>query len=384
MRVYIGCFGVGLGHASRMLEVARELAGRGGSVEFSSSGEVADLIERKGYPCNRLPPTDPRYSDDGVFLVRETLLTLPLIAVRVCQQLRAELANIRKFSPEVVLCDSSLPTLLAAKLLRLPAVTVLNQLKLTSFRAGGGTASRLAAASISSVLGRVWKLSDEIVLPDLPPPYTLSERNLWGSDGGRANYVGFLPPAGDGSGDAASDEFNRDRRPRVFWQVSGTPHTRGPFLRRALDISKALSDRYAFVVCGGDPSGSRVPRQFGGGWYYEWCEYPEVYFESCQAVLSRAGHSTMGHAIMCSKPSILVPIPRQPEQEGNADKAARMGVSIIIPQEELTARRLAESLAALLGDGYAANARMLGGVVKGFSAAKSIADAATRCRRGRR
>ena len=45
MKVYIGCFGSGLGHAARMLEVARELDARGAEMQFSSSGEVAALIE---------------------------------------------------------------------------------------------------------------------------------------------------------------------------------------------------------------------------------------------------------------------------------------------------------------------------------------------------
>jgi len=53
-----------------MLEIAGELTSRGASVELSSSGEVAALIERRGYKCHRLPLADVRYSETGEFSQR--------------------------------------------------------------------------------------------------------------------------------------------------------------------------------------------------------------------------------------------------------------------------------------------------------------------------
>lgn len=388
MKVYIGCFGSGLGHATRMLEIARELTARGAEVEFSSSGEVAGLIRDLGYRCNRLPLADVRYSETGEFQVKETLLASPSILARTYQQLAFELANIGHFDPDVVLSDSALPTVLAGRILRRPTFTVLNQLNLTSRQGDERALSRLLSVGTSAGMGRLWEFSDEIILPDLPPPYTISEKNLWGSNVEKTRYVGFLASSGKGLHDQASREFTAERLPKVFWQVSGPPRTRSAFLKAALELAEALSSRYAFVVSAGDPRGNAAARRFGGGWFYEWCDIADVYFESCDVVISRAGHGTVGQAITSSKPSLLVPIPRQPEQEGNADKAARLGVSIVLGQDELTEGKLSESLDALLRGGYADRSRRLGELARRFDAraamVEMIESAAKRARPGRR
>ncbi len=334
MKVYIGCFGSGLGHASRMLEVAKELRVRNAVVEFSSSGEVASLIKDHGYPCNDLPLADVQYSESGAFLLKETLIAYPTILARTYKQLGEEIANIERFGPDVVLSDSALPTILAARILRVPAYTVL--------------------------------------LPDLPPPYTISEKNLWGSNVEKTRYVGFLAPSEGAEPDDAAAEFINDKRPKIFWQVSGPPRTRTSFLRMAMHYSEALAARYSFVVSGGDPMASPVPNRFPGGWYYGWCGIAEFYFKACDVVISRAGHGTIGQAILWSKPSLLVPIPKQPEQEGNAQKAARLGVAIWHRQDELTVEFLEKSLIALLNGDYPASTKRFGDLARKFDAKADI------------
>ncbi|MDA4125810.1 MAG: hypothetical protein OK452_01205 [Thaumarchaeota archaeon] len=385
MKVYIGCFGSGLGHASRMLEVAKELSARNALVEFSSSGEVASLIRGHGYPCNDLPLADVRYSESGAFLLKATLVAYPTILARTYRQLGDEIANIERFGPDVVLSDSALPTVLAAKILRVPAYTVLNQLNLTSSHGNKGVLSRLLSVGTSAGMGRLWEFSDEVLLPDLPPPYTISEKNLWGSNVEKTRYVGFLAPSGGGNPDHAAVEFINDNRPKIFWQVSGPPKTRSSFLRMAMEYSEALAEKYSFVVSGGDPLASTSPTRFRGGWYYGWCGIAEFYFKACDLVVSRAGHGTIGQAILWSKPSLLVPIPKQPEQEGNAEKAAKLGVSIWHRQEALSAEVLEESFGALLSGNYQAATKRIGDLARRFDAkadiVRTIESAAMRARR---
>jgi UDP-N-acetylglucosamine--N-acetylmuramyl-(pentapeptide) pyrophosphoryl-undecaprenol N-acetylglucosamine transferase len=388
MKVYIGCFGSGLGHASRMLEIAGELTARGAELVFSSSGEVASLISSMGYTCNRLPLADVSYSESGAFQLGQTLLASPAILARGYHQLGSELANLWRWKPDVVLSDSTLPTVLAGKSLLIPTYTVLNQLNLASSNERMGPLSKAFSVSLSATMGRFWQLSDEVILPDLPPPYTISEKNLWGSKVGKTRYVGFLFSRGKGVPDQAVAEFASDRRPRVFWQVSGPPRTRPAFLRTALKCAEALSESYAFVISGGDPTGSTMPTRSARGWYYEWCAIADTYFSCCDVVVSRAGHGTIAQAVTSSKPSLLVPIPNQPEQEGNASKAEKLGVSIVIQQDELTLRSLKESVDRLQAEGYRQRASWLGDIARGFDARKTIVEllesAAIGYRRGRR
>jgi UDP-N-acetylglucosamine--N-acetylmuramyl-(pentapeptide) pyrophosphoryl-undecaprenol N-acetylglucosamine transferase len=375
MRVYIGCFGSGLGHAARMMEIAKELEVRGAGLEFSSSGEVASLIEKKGYRCNALPLADVRYSEDGAFQVKETLLDTPAILLRTNRQLVAEIINLERFAPDAVLSDSALPTALAGKLLRIPTFTVLNQLNLTSSHGSRNPFSRVFSMGMSAGMGKLWELTDYVFLPDLPPPYTISEKNLWGSAVENARYVGFLFSKDKNAPDRAAEEFASDGRKKVFWQVSGPPRTRRAFLERALELCDALADEFAFVLSAGDPSGSTVPKKLGKTWFYEWCGIADVYFRCCDVVISRAGHGTIAQSIMSSKPMLIVPIPKQPEQEGNADKAARLGVSVTLQQEELALERVRRALGQLLSSDYRDRAEKLGGIASAYDASSTIVEA---------
>jgi len=355
-----------------MLEIAGELTRTGSEVEFSSSGEVASLIERKGYRCNRLPLADVRYSENGEFSLKQTLIASPSILARTYQQLSLELANLMRFAPEAVLSDSALSTLLAGKFLGIPTFTVLNQLNLNSSHEGGRSPARILSVGTSAAMGRLWELSDEVLLPDLPPPYTISEKNLWSSNVSKTRYIGFLGPSGFVEPDAAARQIRSEARPKVFWQVSGPPKTRGVFVKVALETARALSREFVFVVSGGSPTSDRSPVKIQGGWFYPWCGISEYYFDECDVIVSRAGHGTIGQAITASQPLLLVPIPKQPEQEGNAQKAVRLGVALEIAQDELSVEKVENALSSLLGEETRRRARALGEVASQFDAKREV------------
>ena len=388
MKVYLGCFGSGLGHATRMLEIAKELDARGAELEFSSSGEAASLISKEGYRCNSIPLADVRYSEDGEFQVKETLLdSLPILA-HTSEQLVSELENIGRFAPDAVLNDSALSTALAGKMRRIPTFTVLNQLNLTSSQGKKGAPSRVFSVGMSAAMGKLWELSDRVFFPDLPPPYTISEKNLWGHGLENTRYVGFITSRERSEPDWAAREFAGGEKPRVFWQVSGPPRTRGAFLDAALRVGDSLSDEYSFVVSGGDPRGSAEPKRVGRLCYYEWCGIADAYFRSCDVVVSRAGHGTIAQSVLSSKPMLLVPIPKQPEQEGNAEKAARLGAAVVLRQSEVSEEKVRGALRSLVEGDYRREVGLLGAMASRFDARKTVVSAiesaSTPARRGHR
>ena len=371
MRVYIGCFGSGLGHAMRMLEIAEALKTSHDCVRFSSSGEVATFVEQNSYPCNRLPPADVRYSKSGGFSLGDTLIATPLIFGRLFQQLGNELSYIMRFAPDVVLSDSSLPTVLASRILGIPSVAVLNQLNLTSSIDGDGRVSRLLSMVFSAIICRLWGLA-EVLLPDLPPPYTISEKNLWGRGTGKIRYVGLLRLSHGREPDDAAREFVAERRTKVFWQVSGPRDTRAGFLRSAVECARELADDYSFVVAGGDPNSSRIACKIPGGWFYGWCNISGFYFCAGDLVISRAGHGAVSQSLMHSKPSVVVPIPNQPEQLGNAKKVVQLGTSVMLSQGDLSPANVRKALASANLRKHVMEARRLGALVSGFDARSEI------------
>lgn len=378
MKVYLAAFGSGMGHASRMSALAERLTPSGDEVAFSSSGEVTGWLRGRGYTCNELPLVDVAFTEAGAFSATETLKFLPRTAARFVEQLQLEVANLATFGPDVVLSDSVASTVVASRLLGLRTVVLLNQLRLVSSpRTPEVVAKPLSAASVV-VGGFFWSLCDEVLIPDLPPPYTISERNLWnaGRSSARARYIGLLTPK-TAAADAEDlpEAWRREKRKRkVFWQISGPPATRRPFLTRALEVAKALEDDYLFVITAGNPGGPRDPTPVPGGYLYQWCNSAGAFIGSCDAVVSRAGHVSVSDCMLRAKPSILVPIKSQTEQMGNAGKAQRLGVAIALEEGALDPGTVGEALRALSEGPYSERAKEMKRLAEGYDALGSILD----------
>ncbi|KKU09665.1 MAG: hypothetical protein UX13_C0034G0012 [Candidatus Woesebacteria bacterium GW2011_GWB1_45_5] len=69
-------------------------------------------------------------------------------------------------------------------------------------------------------------------------------------------------------------------------------------------------------------------------------------YKSADVVISRAGANTVSEIISLKRPAILVPLPISylDEQTKNAEFARSFGLAVIIPQKDLTAKRLVDEI----------------------------------------
>jgi UDP-N-acetylglucosamine--N-acetylmuramyl-(pentapeptide) pyrophosphoryl-undecaprenol N-acetylglucosamine transferase len=379
LKVYLAAFGSGMGHASRMAALAEELLASGDEVAFSSSGEVTKWLRTRGFPCNDVPLVDVAFNDAGAFSATETLKRSPILMGRLCRQVQNEVKNLRRFGPQVVLSDSMVSTVVASRLVGVRSVAILNQLRLISSPRTPRVVGQLLAGGSVTLMNAIWESCDEILIPDLPPPYTISERNLWnaGSASSRARFIGFLTPKGDaGAGtEAPLDAWRAEKRRRkVFWQISGPPPTRGSFLAKALEAAKALQGEYLFVITAGDPGGKTAPIPVPGGYLYQWCDASRAFVDSCDAVVSRAGHVSISDYILRAKRCLLVPIQSQTEQMGNAQKAERLGFAVVAEEGELDPAAVGKALEELSQESYGRRALEMRRLAEGYDAVRAIID----------
>lgn len=359
-----------------MLEIAGLLVQNGDAVRFSSSGEVADFITARGFECNRLPLVDVKYVGDAGVSLRASMVGSPQVLARTYRQLYLELGNMKRFGPDVVLSDSSASTVFAARSLKIRVYTIINQLNLSAPETTRRVGATILSEGMTATLSKIWELSDAILVPDLPPPYTISESSIWGNAEKNVRYVGFLQGHESPERDSTSEAFASDPRPKVFWQVSGPPQTRVFMVKAGEAAARALGTSFVFVVTEGNPAGARSPASYKWGWRFGWCDSPQAYLEGCDILVSRAGHGSIARAISASKPSLLVPIPNQTEQAGNAAKAAKLGVAITIPQARLNLESLRRALEALRREPYASRVKSMGRVAARFDATRTIVSLA--------
>jgi len=253
-------------------------------------------------------------------------------------------------------------------------ITILNQFKVNlppRFR--GNLIGQLYERIAGDALGLMWSLSEQVLLTDLPPPYTIGEANVMGTDlSNIVRYVGFTSPNEKVSEEKlrkAKDMIGFDGRPLVFLQISGPDATKKWFIDTAIKSAVNLSNSYKVVVSLGYLGGSWEPSKLpGGALLYDWCPIKDEIFLLARVVVARSGHRTIGQCIDAGKPAVLVPIHNHSEQLGNAEKFQKLGLGISIPQGGLDAQRLSEAVDLLVTDSrYRQNVEAIGRVSRRYN-----------------
>ncbi len=353
---YFAPYGVGLGHASRLVMVADRIAGSGVNVKFSSFGEAASYVSMRGYHCAAVSPVEFAWSLEGGFSVKNSLANLPVWFTNLSKQINQEIRHITAERPDVIVSDSRLSPLISGKLLQIPSIVILNQVKLLlSPRLRELAISRLFERMVGEFLGSAWSMADRMLIPDLPPPYTISAHNIWdiASTARKLEYIGFTSPkpyVTEAEMNKVAGKLGFDRsRPILFIHISGPAETRMVLVRVALEAVKSLDLKIQFVISEGNPKGSTDPRRINeSGWYYEWCLERDEIFAMSDLLVLRGGHVALTQAIQFGKPVITVPIENHGEQLGNSVKVSKLGMAIMLHPKGLKPKQLVDAISDML------------------------------------
>ncbi|MCS7104661.1 MAG: hypothetical protein NZ954_03755 [Thermofilaceae archaeon] len=337
MLAYLAACGMGLGHASRMLAVARRLNDAGVKVVFSSYDKAADMIERSGYPCLRTRSVSYEVDEEGDVDVRRTLAKGPLNLYHFARQLGDELYFTGTLEPQIVISDSRLSTLLAAKIQGMPALLVLSQLKVIipikhpskeKLETKG-----LVEEGLYKLLGRFWLLADEIEVPDFPPPYTVAKANLLDEPPPpRTRFVGpSLPvwPDEMPSRDEVREELGVKGK-MVLASFTGVGKE-GKVLADVFleELSKRnLPDDVSIIVSRGSPTGSsRLEEISKGVLVCDWLQERYLYMRAADALVSHGGHTSVMEAMVFGLPALHLVRRTHTERLGNSRSAESLGVA---------------------------------------------------------
>jgi UDP-N-acetylglucosamine--N-acetylmuramyl-(pentapeptide) pyrophosphoryl-undecaprenol N-acetylglucosamine transferase len=366
-RVYSAVFGSGLGHITRVFAIAKILEKYSDcQFRYSAFDEAFDFLKKYEQDVLYAPSVAVRWNVAGGFEGRSTIFGFPNTSAAFLAQVSFERQKISSYNPQVIISDSRLSAVLAGKSLLYPVVTILNQIRLLfppRFRKG--MFSAILERVEADFLGLFWSVSDEVLIPDLPPPFTISEANVSHVDiANKIYFTGFMMPKNSVSQEKvakARSALQIDSRPVIFIQISGPNATKGAFIRAALESASALAGKYNVVISKGLPSESTVPtRLANGAWVYGWCPIKDELFAMSDLLVARAGHTTISQCINAGKPSVLVPIFNHSEQIWNAEKSARLGLGVEIRSEYLTAKTLVSAVNQCLNDSsYSNNVKKL-------------------------
>lgn len=354
-RIYFSACGIGLGHASRSLPIAQEFIKRGSSVLFSTYHEAVDYIHKYGLPVVNAPSigleNDPTGSID---LTASTIGQIFIIAPTLLDQIRFEINVIKSFDPELIFCDSRLSTIYAARLLKIPCILLLNQFLPRVPREKDTVFFKFMDGTILTILGRSWALSNLLVIPDFPEPYTISIDSLRipRRYGVKVQLVGSILPKRPEeleNSQKIREHLGVDKDQHLLYAgISGPQAERTPLIRILEPVFKKFPEKYKVVMSLGIPNGGTEPIKEKRFTMIPWVENRFEYLKACDLVISRAGHETIMQSICYGKPSIIVPVPKHPEQYGNARRTMELGVAEAIHQRDINRNYLLAKIRKIL------------------------------------
>ena len=350
-RIYFAPCGIGLGHVSRTVPIAQEVVKRGGHVLFSTYLEGVDYVRSHGFPVLKAP--DIAFSSDptGAVSLKLTTVTTGLSVFPIfLRQLSAEVQYMQSFRPDLVFSDTRLSTIYAARLLRIPCVVMLNQFLPRVPRQNDNIGYMLLDGGILTLLGWSWELSDAIIIPDFPDPYTISIDSLRIPKRyhGKVRLVGtILSSKPEKITDVESLREGlgvEEGEILVYAGISGPREERNPLIKLLQKIFKEFPDGYRTVMSLGNSGGGDIPKVEDKLVMIPWITNRWQYLKACDMIVSRGGHETIMQSIAYRKPAVIIPVPNHPEQYGNARRAKQLGVAEALHQRDVNTATLLSAI----------------------------------------
>jgi uncharacterized protein (TIGR00661 family) len=368
LKVYIASCGIGLGHVTRCEPIARALKNHGVNVAFSTCFEAVDYLTKMGYKVFKTIQMSYVTNESGAVDYKASLAHYPgfFQAIKLSlKELIFEFKRIKSYHPNLVFSDSRLAPILIAKALKIPSILMLNQFKINIANPNlkNSLIEKISFNFMNflwgisnSVIEGIWGLSNQILIPDLPYPYTISFKNLIIPKifKKKVKFIGPIIPIKYNDlpeEKVIKKELNlNDSKIIVYAAISGPKKERIFLIKRLMDIFQDFPERYEIIISKGNPKGNFCLKKIGKVKVYEWIDEETQFklFKASDVIIGRAGHGIIMKALAYKKPIITIPIPGQAEQYGNAERIEYLKIGKMIAQENLTKETLLNAIENLL------------------------------------
>lgn len=337
----------------RVAPIARKLQESGAKLVFSTYTDGINYVRQENFPLIKAPPIGAQVKPDGSIDFRKTAINPgPFLAsFMLLNQINAEIRSIEGFRPDVVVSDSRASSLLAADLLGIPRVCILNQFQaIVPRKTHLLHLARFADIVTLTLIGKIWTSVKALLIPDFPQPYTISIGNLTipKSYSKNVKFIGPILPKRPN--ELPTKEELREQlklpadKPIIFAPLSG-PTSEKAFVTGVLrKILLDFPEEYEIIMSFGYPNADNTPMRHGNLTIYKWLPNRFEFLKACDVAIGRAGHGTIIQCMCYGKPMVLIPTPGHTEQISNAKQAENIGVAKIVLQERLSKQRMLDKI----------------------------------------
>jgi UDP-N-acetylglucosamine--N-acetylmuramyl-(pentapeptide) pyrophosphoryl-undecaprenol N-acetylglucosamine transferase len=328
------CSELGLGHVSRIIPLGKKLQEKGHDLYFFSGGKAHALLQKEFFNVYSCTPVAWYENASGIVAsasLINILFPLPVFnheknkftiktstAMETVHRYYDLRKTILKIKPDLVVADGDLHALRMASRWNFPSVYIANMIRPSyGFSAFLNPGERFVE--------RYVKTCRKIIIPDNPPPYTISEYNLGDLDSvGISQKVEFV-------GSFLDTTYAQGLAEHVFASISGPYGTRAKLTQMILPVLEELETKS--IISLGTPN-KKFTAKKGNCEIHSWLstQKRKECMKNAKLIVFSGGHRTCFETVKYAKPSIC--IPTQPEQMGNAAKLQKLNCSISVKNKQ--------------------------------------------------
>ncbi|MCL5788787.1 MAG: hypothetical protein M1357_03160 [Candidatus Marsarchaeota archaeon] len=380
--VVLAACGIGLGHVGRLMPIARILLSKGYNTIFTTYGDAANMCSKAGFLTYREEVLSYGSKEDGSLSLKETFRQTPKAVKAFLSQIRSELNVLRTHRPRVVVSDSRLSTLVAARILGVKSVLVIHELKVVlpidEKQAPGLRAVKKIVERIAlEVLGLGWDLATVVLITDYPPPYTVCKDSVVLPEFLRhkAKFIGTVSaPIPEISKVEAKRTLGLPAdKPLIYFGLSGLPWERRLMAAKMMRCAQAVSRKgYTVLFSRGEPGGLPRLSEENGVKVCDWLSDRRVAYKAADVFVSVGGQTSVGEAIRYGVPMVVVPTPNHTEHDQIGDSLNELGIGLKISYRQLTSEGMVEAVSKITGNHFAERSSLIASSVSGYQAADMV------------
>lgn len=317
MKILITTCGVGIGHTSRQLALAKTLKKRGHKIEFASYGAGLHYLKKNKQTTHPLPEMNFQ-GNKGEINIEKSVKQSRDIPYTFIKTMYKEARIIRKIKPDLIIADSDYSTPFTAKILNIPCYIITNDLTFGFSEATDIQLIKYFEKSIEKIIQKISKTATQILIPDIPETIIIPEK--------LKNKTQFIGPL---LHNKAEDIPNKNElrlkhkittTDKVITVTIGGSEFGQQLLKNIITIAKEINADQIIMFTGLeiDPHTITIPeklkdkitiKQFSYN-LAEWMKLSDL-------TIALAGHTTTMELISIKKPHILIPIKNHKEQQKN-------------------------------------------------------------------
>ncbi len=346
MKVLIMPCGIGMGHTSRCVTIAKKLEEKGVEVAFASYGSGYQILNTHyNYELYKLPDIK-FYGVECELDIKYTAkksINVPFIFLK---SIYKESRMIKKFKPDLIIADSHFSVPITAKVHGIPCVMIQNELTLNfSELYPDEKKMEYLEKGLKKFVADVCNLSETIMVPDIPGSIEIPVKL-------ENKVVHTGPFLREDSREMKSKELLRtemgfEMSDRIVLVTVGGSEFGLELLKLICNASPLINADKIIIVSGPQINDDMIPesekivkKKFLNN-MMEWMKISDV-------IVTLAGHTTTMEITALGIPNLTVPIEKHPEQLRNGSNIKKHGISIVEELKDLDIEKISDDINFLL------------------------------------